>query len=299
MPHEASFPGVIPHRSVIASFDGTAIAALKEPGSDGMPLLIANAVGIDLAVWRPALEGIAPPRPLVTWDLRGLHESGPPASERRDASAHAQDGIAVLDHFGVERFALAGWSSGARIAVQIAHECPERVAALVLVCGGAGHGIGRALRHLEVTSLLPSVVGVAKHFSSVLGGALRTVTARPELAGLVRQSGLIGPTADVPRLVEMVKGMASLDTRELLASYEAVAGDAAPQLLASIQAPTLVIAGGRDQFAPVRVMTDVARAVPGAELQIYDDATHYLPIEFPERLSHDLRRWLTESDQDS
>lgn len=284
-------------RDLITSFDGTDIAARCEGDGDGTPLVIANAIGADLVVWRQALGAVPGDRPVVTWDLRGLGDSGPPASDRRDPGAHAQDGIAVLDHLGIERFALAAWSSGGRIAVQIAHEQPERVACLVLVCGGAGHALARALRHLEPTSLLPSVVGVAKHFSTYLGGAFRTVTSRPELAGLVRQSGMIGPTADVPALVEMLRSMAASDMREVLASYEAVAGDAAPELLATIQAPTLLVAGGRDQFTSLRVMQDMARAIPGAELEVYDDATHYLPIEFPDRLSHDLQRWLGESDK--
>jgi pimeloyl-ACP methyl ester carboxylesterase len=283
-------------RELVTSFDGTTIAARYDGRGDETPLVIANAVGADLVVWRPALDALRPNRPVVTWDLRGLHDSGPPASDRRDPGAHAQDGIAVLDHLGIERFAVAAWSSGCRIAVQIAHEQPERVASLVLVCGGAGHGLTRALRYLEPASLLPSFVGVAKHFSTYLGGAFRAVTSRPELAGLVRQSGMIGPTADVPILVEMLKGMATCDMRELLASYEALAGDAAPELLCTIQAPTLLVAGGRDQFTSLRVMQDMASAVPGAELEVYDEATHYLPIEFPERLGHDLQRWLTNHD---
>ncbi len=279
-------------RDLVTSFDGTAIAPVYEKDGSGTPLVVANAVGTNLTVWRPTLSAMRVARPLVSWDLRGQHGSGPPASDRRDASAHAQDGIAVLDHYGIEPFALVAWSSGARIAAQIAHEHPDRVRSLVLVCGGTGRGVTRALRHLEVMSLLPSVVGVAKHFSAYLGGAFRTVTRRPELAGLVRQSGMIGPTADIPVLVEMLKDMASMDMRELLASYEAVAGDAAPELLGTIQAPTLLVAGERDQFTPLRVMQDMARAIPGAELEVYDEATHYLPIEFPDRLAHDLQRWL-------
>lgn len=291
-----STPPLEARRDSITSFDGTVIVARHDGKGDGTPLVIAHAIGANLIVWGPALGAMPRDRPIVTWDLRGLDDSGPPVSDSRDPSAHAQDGIAVLDHLGIERFALAAWSSGARIAVQIAHEQPERVASLVLVCGGAGYGLTRAVRHLEPTSLLPSVVGVAKHFSTYLGAAFRTVISRPELAGLVRQSGMIGPTADVPTFVEMLRSMAACDMRELLASYEAVAGDAAPELLATIQAPTLLVAGGRDQFTPLRVMQDMARAIPGAELEVYDEATHYLPIEFPDRLAHDLQRRLADGD---
>ncbi|MGH2776507.1 MAG: alpha/beta fold hydrolase [Actinomycetota bacterium] len=280
---------------LVNSFDLSLIAARRMGAEEGTPLLIASAVGANLPVWRRALIDLARARPVVTWDLRGLGESGTARSQRVDSGAHAEDGIAVADSYGIDRFHLAGWSTGARIALEIAHRYPEKVVSMTLVCGGYGYSMPDGLRHLELASLLPLISGVAKHFSGYAGAALRALTGRAELPGLIRQSGMIGPTADTTALVDMLRSMSESDTRTLLETYEAVAGDAQPELLAAIEASTLLVAGERDPFTPRRSMEVMKERIPGASLTVYDRATHYLPIEFPARLASDMGDSMSES----
>ena len=272
----------------INSFDLSLIAARRMGAEEGTPLLIASAVGANLAVWRRTLLDLARARPVVTWDLRGLGDSSEARSQRVDASAHAEDGVAVADSYEFDRFHLAAWSTGTRIALEIAHRYPERVASLTLVCGGYGYSVSSGLRHLELASALPLVSGVAKHFAGYLGAAFRGLAGRAELAGLIRQSGLVGPTADTAALVDMVRSMGDLDTHTLLGTYEAVAGDAAPELLGQIEPSTLLVAGERDPFTPRRIMEVMEERIPGASLTVYDRATHFLPIEFPARLAAEM-----------
>jgi pimeloyl-ACP methyl ester carboxylesterase len=254
--------------------------------------LISNGVGANLAAWRRVLVDLERDRPIVTWDHRGLLGSGPPATDRLDPGAHAEDAMSVLDHYGLTDLVLASWSNGSRIALEIAARYPERVKALIVVCGGSGHPFGRLFRHLEVASVLPTVAGVAKHFGAALQGPLRALTSRPELTGLIRQSGFVGATADGPLLVELLRGIAGCDLKTFFATFEAVAGDAAPELAAKVQAPALLIAGERDQFAPLSLMVEMNASMPNARLEVYEKATHYLPIEFPAKLSDDMRRFL-------
>ena len=289
-----SFPNLDHEVTRVRSFDGTMLAARRMGTDEGIPLLVVNGVGATLAVWRRALVDVARQRPIVTWDQRGLHDSGEPVSERLDPGAQAEDAVAVLDHFGTDRFVAASWSNGGRIALEIAHRYPDRLGALTLVCGGYGHPLGRALRYLEVAAVLPTVAGVAKHFASFIEGPMRGVASRPELAGLIRQSGMIAATADTNALVDLLRGMARCDTRTLLATYEAVAGDPAPEVLGNITAPTLLVAGERDPFTTRRVSEEMARAIPAARLEVYERATHFLPIEYPVRLSDDLRAFWEE-----
>jgi pimeloyl-ACP methyl ester carboxylesterase len=56
----------------------------------------------------------------------------------------------------------------------------------------------------------------------------------------------------------------------------------AEDLLASIQTPALVIAGGRDRFTPAHLSADLAEKLPDAALHIVDEATHFGLLEFPE-----------------
>ena len=277
---------------LVRSFDGTMLA-VRAMGVDGrLPLLIANGIGANLAVWRRTLYDLAAERAIVTWDHRGLFESKPPASDRLDAAAHAEDAIAAADHAGLERFALVAWSSGGPIALQVVTRHPDRVAALVLVNAGYGHPATRLLRHFELTSALPMLAGVAKHFSGRLQGPFRSFVSRPTIAGIVRQSGLVGPTADVPAVVDFLQGMASCDLRHLLEIYEEVVGDSSANLLPSVHAPALLIAGSKDPFTPRAAMEEMERSIPDARLEVFEKATHYLPLEHPARLREVLKEFV-------
>ncbi|MDQ3914127.1 MAG: alpha/beta hydrolase [Actinomycetota bacterium] len=277
---------------MVRSFDGTLLAVRAMGEGGALPLLIANGIGATLAVWRRALYDLAGEREIVTWDHRGLFDSKPPASDRRDAAAHAEDALAAADHAGLKRFALVSWSSGGPVALQVANRYPDRVAALVLVNAGFGHPAARLLRHLELVSALPMLAGVAKHFSSRLQGPFRSFVSRPTIAGIVRQSGLVGPTADIPAVVDLLQGMASCDLRNLLEIYEEVAGESSGGLLVSVEAPALLVAGSKDPFTPASMMEEMERTLPDARLEVYERATHYLPLEYPARLRDDIRSFV-------
>ncbi len=284
---------VEPQSELIESFDGTLISVTRIGEGDGLPLLVCNAVGANLAAWRRSLVDVARQRPIVLWDHRGLFGSGPALSERIDPGAHAEDAIAALDHYGIDRFAVAGWSNGTRVAIEIAARYPERVAALALISGGSGHPPGRLLR-LELASAIPIAASVAKYFAGPLAARLQRLVARPEISGLIRQSGMVGATADTPALVDLLRGVATCDLKTLLATVEAVVGDSGADLLSQIQAPTVLIVGDRDQFTTTRMVEEVSRAIPSCRVIHYEGATHYLPLEYPARLSDDLRAFLAE-----
>lgn len=277
-----------PRAFSVTSFDGTSIAARESGAGEGTPLLLVNAIGPDASAWRRVIDASAGRRRILAWDFRGLHDSGEPKSERNDAAAHCEDAVAVLEEAGVDTFVVAAWSTGTRIALEIARTYPERVTSLVLVCGGFGRGFLGLFRYLEVSTLFPFGAGLAKHFAKSLEGPFRAFVARPEFAGVVRQSGVIGPTADIDTLVEVVQSFAECDLRRLLSTYEEVVGDSDVSILTEVHAPSLAIAGGRDRFTTAGMVDAMVRRMPDAEKVVYDNASHFLPIEYPDRLADDM-----------
>jgi pimeloyl-ACP methyl ester carboxylesterase len=284
-------------RSLVRSFDTTLLSASVRGEGDKRPVLVVPAIGATFRIWHKALADVARERTIITWDLRGLHESGDPATDRLDSGAQAEDGIAVVDDLhGSEPLHVVAWSNGARIAMELAHRYPEQVASLTLVCGGYGQPLLKLIRQLEPAALMPWVASVSKFFAAPLQVAFRNFVARPELPGLVRQSGFIAATADSAVLVEVLREMAQCDLRRLLRTYEQVAGDSARDLLRELWVPTLLIAGERDSFTPRSITEEMQDSLPDSKLVVYDNATHYLPIEYPARLSNDLRAFLDARD---
>lgn len=282
-----------PGAELVRSLDGTFVAARAvSEGDDALPLVVANAVGADLSVWRRALTDVARERLVVTWDHRGLGESGAPAGNRLDPESHADDALAVMDHFEIDRAAVIAWSNGGRIALELAASSPHRVAGLVLVCAGYGQPLERFARNLEPSALLPTLARAARLAAPLLEPAYRAAVARPELAGIIRQTRLISPSGDADALASLLRSIARSNLRRLLASYEQLAGRDENGLLARVTAPALLIAGGRDPVTTLDMMREVAEGLPTARLEVYSAATHLLPLELPGRLSDDVRPFL-------
>ncbi len=276
----------------VTSFDGSVLAT-RDLGSPGAtPVLLVPSVGSNLAPWRRSLAELVDTHRVITWDLRGLHSSQAAATPSFDPASHAEDAIAVMDEAGIDRAPVLAWSTGGRIALELAAAHPDRVSGLFLVNGMNGYPLSRLIRHLDIPVVLPVLAGLGKHFPTIVGGALRAVVGRPELGGIVRQSGLLAPTADVAAFVDMLKGLAECDPKALLHNYEAVAGADDPEILAGVSCPTSLVVAERDPFTPRGLTEQIVETIPGASVSQYERATHFLPLEFPSRLARDIAGFL-------
>jgi pimeloyl-ACP methyl ester carboxylesterase len=57
---------------------------------------------------------------------------------------HAKDGLALLDHLGIERAHVLGWSMGVQVGLELALTAPERVLSLSLMGGAAATPTARS-----------------------------------------------------------------------------------------------------------------------------------------------------------
>ena len=62
--------------------------------------------------------------------------------------------------------------------------------------------------------------------------------------------------------------------------------------LAQVQCPTLIIAGAQDMGAPVAMSQAMAERIPGAELVVFDEASHLSVAEQPVLFAQTLQRFL-------
>jgi pimeloyl-ACP methyl ester carboxylesterase len=72
---------------------------------------------------------------------------------------------------------------------------------------------------------------------------------------------------------------------------QAQAHDAA-DLLPRVAVPTLIVTGGRDRLAPAEWSREMNRMIPGSEIMLIPDATHYCPIEHPEIFNLRVEKFL-------
>jgi len=100
-------------------------------GGNGPPLLLLHGHPQTHVMWHRIAPRLAEEFTVVAPDLRGYGESSkPPVTadhEPYSKRAMARDAVALMRHFGFERFAVAGHDRGGRVAYRLALDHPERV----------------------------------------------------------------------------------------------------------------------------------------------------------------------------
>lgn len=123
------------------SFTTSGLMLAYEVHGDGPPVLLVHGFASSGKVnwvdtgWVETLVGAG--YKAITLDNRGHGQSEKPHDpDQYYPTQMAEDAIALLDHLGIKRAAVIGYSMGARIAAFMAYSHPDRVAAAIF--GGMG-----------------------------------------------------------------------------------------------------------------------------------------------------------------
>jgi haloacetate dehalogenase len=100
-------------------------------GGEGPPLFLLHGFPQTSVIWHRIAPELARHFSLVMPDLRGYGNSAAPPADpehrRYSKREMAKDIIALADHFGIERFALAGHDRGGRVGYRLVLDHPGRI----------------------------------------------------------------------------------------------------------------------------------------------------------------------------
>ena len=175
-----------------------------------------------------------------------------------------------------ETFALAGLSMGGYVALEVVRQAKDRVVRLAL---------------LDTSALADTAQQSQKRrdFISLAERGRFLGVTKALLPSLVHASRLVDA-----ELVEVIKQMARDTGKEAFIRQErAIMSrvDSLP-LLRGIECPTLVLCGRQDALTPLERHEEMARAIPGAVLEVIETCGHLSTLEKPLEVSAALRRWL-------
>ncbi len=247
----------------------------------GEPVLLISPVIADGFLPLLAEPALADRYRLIRYHKRGWVGSThtpPPVS----IADHAADAAALLDHLGVQRAHIAGHSSGAAVAVQLALDHPEYVHTLML---------------LELSLL------------SVPSGAAFLTQAEPVFEAYAR-----GDHADALAMfmsavsgLEWAKGRALLEQRvpgaveQTIADADTFFGIELPALTewefgteqaARLNQPVLSVLGDQTQPLWVEVAEFLQSALPQVDERTIDDVGHLLHVQRPEPVAQAMAEFL-------
>ena len=246
---------------------------VESEGEEGRPaVLFLHGLGGTTTFFEAQARVLAGTHRVVRFDLPG-HGRSPPAGHPTMESI-AEDAVALLDVIGVDEAIVVGHSMSTIAALRMAERHAQRVAKLVLL--GAFRELSPAAR--EATRQRAALVraqGMEAMATAVASAASspRTQAERPELVGYIR---------------ELLLGQ---DREGYARACDALAvATAVP--LASIRAPTLLIAGADDKIAPPAQCEAMAGELARGKLVVLDGCGHWIAIEAAQRVNAAIRQFV-------
>ncbi|MFF7649203.1 4-carboxymuconolactone decarboxylase [Streptomyces sp. NPDC007983] len=234
------------------------------------PLILGPSIGTSLAVWEPQLPALARTHRTLRWDLPG-HGGSLAALLPSDGSATIADLAALVlrsaDAHGWDRFGYAGISIGGAVGLHLAAHHPDRIASLAVVCSSA---------HFAEPSVWRERAKLVRE-----QGTEAMVASRP---GLWFSPGF----ADTPRGRALLQDLRDTDRAGYAACCDILADYDVRDVLPSITAPTLVVAGRDDPATPPPHAREIADRMQGASLVEVAHAAHLAGVECPETVTSAL-----------
>lgn len=247
--------------------DGVPIRYIRT--GNGEPVLLIHGFGGRLEFWRAT--GVvaaltAADFTVVAYDSRGHGESGKPHDPAGFRAADVEDVRRLLDHLGIERAHLVGYSRGAQSASRFVGRYPSRARSLVL----GGWAVNNPVETLSREDCLKTAKLLAQGaFPAPLMRALSPPDAPP-------------PTADAQAAAARQFAMEN-DVRALAAAFRADC-EVPPVSLSTLrdfEIPALALVGDRDGMA---TSVDAMGNGMGADLQVavIPGANHFTAPAHPE-----------------
>lgn len=180
---------------------------------------------------------------------------------------------ALLTALGLERPLLVGHSLGGWMASEFAVTYPNRLAALVLV-----NSAGMPFTEESVPDFFAVVARGGEALAKMLFHKMDVATT------------YLSPN---PTPEERILAYRALTSTARLA-WNRWFDEKLPRRLARIQCPSLVLWGAQERLFPPSLGQRFAEAIPNAEIRLFEDCGHMLPMESPEAFVEAIVRFASE-----
>lgn len=224
--------------------DNTAINYEVYGQAQGEPLLLLPGLLGSLGQWQRFVEPLSAHFRLILMDLRGhgRSENNDPALE---PARMVEDITGLLDHLGVERAHVAGYSLGGYVGLMLHLSAPRRAPTLLLHATKfywTGAAIAKMRQQLDPDTITAKAPGYASQLAGEHGAG--------RWRNLVRQTG------------DLVAQLGQTGLTEGMVRH--------------VQAPVLVSVGDRDELVSLPEAQRLSHALPEGQLLVLPGVRHPL-----------------------
>jgi len=265
----------------------------QRAGPEQTTAILCDGIVCDGFIYKYLWQDLGRSLSVAHWHYRGHGRSARPADDERiGVEDHAADLDAVRRHLGDPPAVLIGHSFGTQVALEAYRLRPERIQAMVFLCGS----FGRVTHTFKGTDLLAAVLPRLTELVGEHPKVARALWSRvpPRVAlKIALLTGDIDPRTVNPADVEpYFRHVADVDFMMFLRMLTRAGEHTAEDLLSGIDVPVLVVAGDHDSFTPPGLSESMAEAIPGGELVMIPGGTHVAPLEHHELVAMRIEKFL-------
>lgn len=253
--------------------------AYEEFGASDAPVVVlVHGLGLTRAIWQWMLPGLAMRFRVVTYDLLGHGESAAPKGQPvlRDLSRQLAD---LMDHLGIAKAAIVGFSLGGMVARRLAQDDPARVQAL-----GILHSPHR--RTAKAQAAIEARVEQAK-------GAGPAATVEAALVRWYTDTA----RASRPELMDLTRAWVLANDPDIYPGLYRILADGIAEIVSPsppIACPALVLTADEDYGNGPEMSAAIAAEITGARLVLLPGLRHMALAENPDAVNRPVIDFLTE-----
>ncbi|HEX6707127.1 MAG TPA: alpha/beta fold hydrolase [Albitalea sp.] len=240
----------------------------------GAPVVLSHALGLSLGMWDAFATRLADTHEVARYDHRGHGGSAVPAGPYT-LDQLVDDAARLIREWGRGPVVFIGLSMGGMVGQGLAIRHPDLVKGLVLANTTAKYPEAAGAMWLQRIAAVEAG-GVAAVADAVVERYLSPAfrAEQPEAARALREQLLRS------------------DPKGYVASCQAVMAVDWLDALPSVRCPTLVIAGAQDVGATPAMAQAIVERIPGAQLQVFEEASHLSVAEVPEVFAHTVEKFV-------
>lgn len=245
-------------------------------GGPGVPVFfIAGLNGMRAACMKQAIP-FSRERPVVVHDHRGTGESSKPRGVY-SVQNMAKDVVAIMDAAGIRKAHMVGTSTGGAIAQVLCIDYPDRVQSAAICCSWmkCDHFFRRQFEVRKRILLSLGTEALMLLTSTTLNDPKWFTEHYDEL--LEREKGLLQRA-----------GPPEIDAERM----DAIMAFDESSRLGRIRTPVTVIGARNDAVCPPYYSEQLAAAIPGATLSLYEDGGHFFYIVHADRFNAEVRDFI-------
>lgn len=240
------------------------------PGPSGPTVVFLHAFPMDHRMWLPTTDRLAGV-PLLLVDAPGFGESEP-KSDTPSLDAFADEIVAGLGKYGIERIIPVGNSMGGYVALAIAERHPDVVA-----------GLGLISTRADADSVTDKAVRF-ENLINMLAGSRESILT-PQVESMFTDSTRRARPEVVAQAVEWSRHAS--DEGISWAQRAMAARPDRRHVLEAFDGPVMVMHGEADTISPLEASETLA-ALGNTDLIEVHDTSHLIPIENPGAVSRHL-----------